>query len=167
MKKVTATNKEVDKSYENAYNLNEIARVLKKFGTEIEDSVSLFDSIGEKNEMFRELEKNITSPLESIIRMNNISQKEIYNFVLKNIFSKILKNKHKCNFIHIGKVKSNEVVFFISTIDNETKELLLKIEFEHAMSELWDYLNINFCFLDKDMESDLNNTEKIHIVDAN
>lgn len=168
MKKVIkkTKNKEKDKSYENAYILTEIARILKKFGNEIENSVSLFDAIGEKNNFFLELEKNITS-IDSMIKMNSISQKEIYMYTFKHMVNNLLKIKNKFNFIHIGKVKSNEIVFFMSIKDKETKELLLDLEFEYATSELSEYLGVTFCFLDSNKESDLINTEKFKLTDAN
>lgn len=168
MKKAVKDNNTKDKSHESAFHMNEISRLFKKFGSDLEDSVYLFDKIGEKNEIFKEFENIISAPsIDPIIKMNNISQKEIYNFVFKNMVGSLLEKKHKFNFVHIGKVKSNEIVFFISTIDKETKDLLLNLEFEYAMSELSEYLGVNFCFLDNDMEVDLVNTEKIKLVDAN
>lgn len=154
-------------SYENAHMFNEFAKALQNIGADIENSVSLFDSIGEKNEVFQKLEKSIASPsIEPIVHMNEISKKEIFRFVYGNFVKTFAKNKDKFNFIHVAKTDSSEVVFFISTKDNEIKKLLSKTEFDYATGNLAEFLDVSFCFLEEDMENSLSNTEKIDLSNA-
>lgn len=167
MKDSDIQNKENTCSFQNAHILNEFAKALQNIGSDIENSVSLFDAIGEKNEVFQKLEKSITSPsIEPIIHMHEISKNEIYNFVYENFVKTFSIHKDKFNFIHVGKTNKDEIVFFISTNDKELKELLSKTEFEYATGDLSEYLDVSFCFLESDMEKDLTNTKKIELSNA-
>lgn len=47
------TEKRTDNSFRNAHIFNEFAKALQNIGADIENSVSLFDKIGEKNEIFQ------------------------------------------------------------------------------------------------------------------
>ncbi len=167
MEKPKTIQDEDSSSYKNAHIFNEFAKTLQNIGSDIENSVSLFDSIGEKDEVFKKLEKSITTPsIEPIVHMNEITKQEIFRFVYGSFVKTFAKNKDKYNFIHVAKANSNEVVFFISTKDDETKELLSKAEFEYATGDLSEFLEVSFCFLEEDMESSLNNTEKIDLTNA-
>jgi uncharacterized protein YjgD (DUF1641 family) len=167
MEKTEIIKNEKSSSFKNAHIFNEFAKTLQNIGADIENSVSLFDAIGEKNEVFQKLEKSITSPsIEPIIHMHDISKQEIYSFVYYNFVKTFSKNKDKFNFIHVAKINNEEVVFFISTKDQETKNLLSKTEYEYATGDLAEYLGVSFCFLDSDMENALSNTEKIELFNA-
>jgi hypothetical protein len=167
MEKTKIIQEENSSSFKNAHIFNEFAKTLQNIGADIENSVTLFDSIGEKNEVFQKLEKSITSPsIEPIIHMHEISKQEIFNFVYGNFVKTFSKNKDKFNFIHVAKTGIEEVVFFISTKDQETNDLLSKTEFEYATGDLAEYLDVSFCFLESDMEQDLSNTEKIELSNA-
>lgn len=155
-----------DNSFRNAHILSEFSEVLSSIANEMGNSVTLFDSIGEKNEMFVQFEESLKSPVESLIEMNKISKRGIYDFVFNNFVNIFRNHKERFNFIHVGKIPTPDIVFFISTKDDEIKEILSKNEFEYATGDLSNYLRISFCFLEPDMEGDLSNTEKIDLDNA-
>lgn len=150
-------------SYKNSYILSEFSKVLLSIGDELDSSASLFDSIGEKNDLFLKFEKAISSPVESLINTHKITKDGIYNFVFQNFVDIFSKYKDRFNFIHVGKTDFSDIVFFISTKEDEIKEVLSKNEYEYATGDLSEYLNISFCFMESDMEKDLLNTEKIDL----
>ena len=129
----------------------------------MDNSVSLFDSIGEKDELFVKFEKSIQAPIESLIDMHKITKDGIYQFVYNNFVNIFRKYKDRFNYVHVGKTDFSDIVFFISTKDEEIREVLSKNEFEYATGDLSEYLNISFCFMESDMEQDLDNTEKIDL----
>ena len=166
MEKIKGTQMQEHSSHKSAYILNEFSKVLANFASDLDSSVALFDKIGEKTELFIQFEKSLQSPIENLIEMHKISKDGIYNFVYNNFVNIFKKHKERFNFIHVGKTDFSDIVFFISTKDDEIKEVLSKNEFEYATGNLSDYLNLSFCFMEDDMEEDLSNTEKIDLIDA-
>lgn len=167
MEKPKTAQGEEASSYEHAHIFSEFSKTLQTIGSDIENSVSLFDSIGEKNETFKKLEKSLTTPsIEPMVHMNEITKQEIFKFVYGSFVKTFVKNKDKYNFIRVAKANSNEIVFFISTKDDETKENLSKAEFEYATGDLSEFLEVSFCFVEENMESSLKNTKKIDLTNA-
>ncbi|MCK0192646.1 hypothetical protein [Arenibacter sp. F20364] len=153
-------------SFKSAHMLSEFSQILQNIGTDLENSVSLFDSVGEKNELFKKFEESINSPVESLIDMHKISKDGINNFVF-NKFVGIFKGlKDKFNFIHVGNTTSSDIIFFISTKEEEIKNILTKNEYEYATGDLSEFINISFCFVEQDMEKDLFNTQKLNLNNA-
>ena len=163
MEKVGKTETQEHNSFKSAHILSEFSKILLDIGNDIDNSVTLFDSIGEKDELFIKFEKSIKSPIESVIDMHKITKDNIYRFVYDNFVNIFRKYKDRFNFIHVGKTDFSDIVFFVSTKDDEMKEVLSKNEYEYATGDLSEYLNISFCFMENDMEQDLNNTEKIDL----
>jgi len=150
-------------SFKSAHILSEFSKILINIGNDMDNSVSLFDSIGEKDELFVKFEKSIQAPIESLIDMHKITKDGIYQFVYNNFVNIFRKYKDRFNYVHVGKTDFSDIVFFISTKDEEIREVLSKNEFEYATGDLSEYLNISFCFMESDMEQDLDNTEKIDL----
>lgn len=163
MEKTIIKTTEKNESYKNAYIISEFSKVLLSLGNELDSSACLFDSIGEKNDLFLKFEKAISSPVESIINTHKITKDAIYDFVFQNFVDIFSKYKDRFNFIHVGKTDFSDIVFFISTKEDDIREVLSKNEYEYATSDLSEYLNISFCFMESDMEKDLLNTEKIDL----
>lgn len=162
MEKIQSSTAENTNSYKVAHILSEFAKVLDNIGSDAKNSVELFDAIGEKNEFFQTFEKTLSSPsIEPIVDMHNISKKEIFDFVFRNFAKTFAANRDKFNFIHIGNISKSEIVFFISTKNEEFKETLRESEFEYATGDLSEFLDVSFCFVEADMEKDLSNTEKL------
>lgn len=161
MNSITNKTTEGQDSFKSAHFLSEFSKVLLNLGEDMDNSVSLFDSIGEKNDLFIKFEKSINSPIDSLIEMHTISKNGIYHFVFNNFVNIFRKHSSRFNFIHVAESNSNEIIFFISTKDDEIKEVLSKNEFEYSTGDLSNYLRISFCFLEADMEKELNNTKKI------
>lgn len=163
MEKTQNTKAQKHDSFKSAHILSEFSKILINIGNDIDNSVSLFDSIGEKDKLFETFEKSISTPIESLIDMHKISKDGIYQFVYTNFINIFKRYKGRFNFVHVGKTDFSDIVFFISTKDDEVKEVLSKNEFEYATGDLSEYLNISFCFMESDMEKDLYNTEKINL----
>lgn len=163
MEKIKSTEAQNHDSFKSAHILSEFSKILINIGNDMDNSVSLFDSIGKKNELFVKFEKSIQSPIESLIDMHKISKDGIYQFVFNNFVNIFRKYKDRFNYVHVGKTDFSDIVFFISTKDDEIREVLSKNEFEYATGDLSEYLNISFCFMEADMEQDLYNTEKIDL----
>ncbi|MHA7843825.1 MAG: hypothetical protein ACX93I_10930 [Winogradskyella sp.] len=163
MEKIKSTTQNGQDSFKSAHILSEFSKILLSIGNEMDNSVSLFDKIGEKNETFIKFEQSLQSPINSLIDMHNITKEGIYNFVYNNFVNIFRKHKDRFNFIHVGKTDFSDIVFFISTKDDDMKEVLSKNEFEYATGDLSQYLNLSFCFIEADMEKDLRNTDKIDL----
>ena len=163
MDKLSNTRNSENDAFKNAHILSEFSKVLQNIGTDMEKSVTLFDSIGEKNELFKKFEKSLSSPIDSFMEMNKISSNQVYEYVFRYFVAIFSEYTDKFNFVHVGKASRSEIIFFISTKDDEIKEILSKNEFEYATSDLSSILDISFCFLEKDMEKDLFNTKKIDL----
>ncbi|WP_262317570.1 hypothetical protein [Flavobacterium odoriferum] len=162
IKKVDISNEEKNCSFKNAHILNEFAKALHKVGDDIENSVGVFDAIGEKTEIFSKLEETIQRPaIESLIHMQDISQGQIYNFVFKSFEDTFKKYESNFNFIHFANSTDKDLTFFISVKDEKIKETLENLEYDYFTSEIHNYLDVNFCFLELDMENNLSNTEKL------
>lgn len=164
IQKTDTSNLENNCSFKNAHILNEFAKALHKVGDDIENSVGVFDAIGEKTEMFSKLEETIQRPaIESLIHMQDISQGQIYNFVFKSFEETFKKYESNFNFIHFANSTDKDLTFFLSVKDDKIKETLENLEYDYFTSEIHNYLDVNFCFLEFDMEKDLSNTEKLII----
>lgn len=164
MQKIDVTQSDNPCSFKNAHILNEFAKALHKVSDDIEQSVGVFDAIGEKTEMFSKLEESIQRPaIESLIHMQDISQEQIYNFVFNSFKDTFQKNKSSFNFIHFARSKGRDLTFFISAKDEKTRETLENLEYDYFTGDIYNYLEVSFCFLEEDMEIDLVNTEKIII----
>ncbi len=153
-------------SFKNAHLLNEFAKVLQTIGNDIENSVSLFDKVGEKNEIFRNLENSLNSPLNSMIHMDEITTNCIYDMVYESFVKTFLSKKEKYNYIHFVKNNTRDITFFVSPKDSETKEQLYRTDFEYATGDLSKFINVHFCMLESDMEKELSNTTKIDFENA-
>tara|TARA_R110002124_G_C8853401_1_gene506441 strand:+ start:235 stop:735 length:501 start_codon:yes stop_codon:yes gene_type:complete len=164
MQKTDTSQSENSCSFKNAHILNEFAQALHKVGDDIEQSVGVFDSIGEKTEMFSKLEKSIERPaIESLIHMQEISQDQIYNFVFSSFIDTFIKYKTNFNFIHFASSTDRNLTFFISAKDEKIKETLENLEYDYFIGDIHKYLEVSFCFLESDMEEGLVNTNKVEI----
>ncbi len=162
IKKVDTTSNENNCSFKNAHILTEFAKALHNVGDKIENSVGVFDAIGEKTELFSKLEESIQRPaIESLIHMQDISQEQIYNFVFKSFEDTFEKYKSRFNYIHFASSTDRDLTFFISTKDENIKETIENLEYEYYIGEIYNYLEVSFCFLESDMEKDLLNTKKL------
>ena len=151
-------------SFKNAHIFNEFAKALHKVGDNIEQSVGVFDAIREKDEIFIKLEESIQRPaIESFIHMQDISQEQIYNFVYNSFRETFIKYKSNFNFIHFASSTRKNLTFFISAKDDKTREIIENLEYDYFTGEIHNYLEVNFCFLEDDMENDLRNTSKVEI----
>lgn len=153
-------------SYRNAHMFGEFAKVLQNIGSDIENSVSLFDAIGEKNEMFRDMENSLNSPLNSMIHMDEITANCIYEIVYEGFVKKFLTTKEKYNYIHFVKNSTRDITFFVSPKDSETKEQLYRTDFDYSTGDLSKFVDVHFCLLEEDMEKELSNTVKIDLTNA-
>ncbi|PZQ89446.1 MAG: hypothetical protein DI548_03825 [Flavobacterium johnsoniae] len=153
-------------SFKNAHVLGEFAKILHKFGDDIEQSVGLFDAIQEKNELFIKFEESMQRPIESIINMQNISQKQIYDFVFNSFQDSFSKYQDKFNFVHYHAYENKNIIFFISTIDDKTKEIFESLEYDYFIGEISNYVRLEFCFVESDMEKDLLNTNKLEFING-
>lgn len=164
MDKSAATSiKTENPSYKHAHMFNEFAKALHKVGDDIERSVGVFDSIGEKNETFSKLEESMLNPMESLITMQNISQEQIFQFVIRSFEDAFTKHKDNFNFIHYAYYDHKSISFFLSTKDHNTKEKFQNLEYEFFIGEISNYLDLSLCFLEPDMEASLINTKKLEI----
>lgn len=164
MQKINTSQSNDSCSFKNAHVLNEFAKALHKVGNDIEQSVGVFDSIGEKTEMFSKLEESIQRPaIESLMKMQEISQEQIFNFVFNSFADTFMKSKSNFNFIHFASSDERDLTFFISAKDDKTRDTLENLEYDYFIGEIYKYLEVNFCFLEEDMESSLSNTKKVMI----
>lgn len=150
-------------SFKNAHLLTEFAKALHKVGDEIEKSVGVFDAIGEKNEMFTRLEESMQKPIESIIQMHEITKSQVFTFVYDSLENTFKKHESSFNFVHFVQTQRNELTFFISVKNDKIKETLETLEYDYFISEMSDYFEVNFCFLESDMENELFNTIKLDL----
>lgn len=165
MNKSAATSSKTENpSYRNAHFFKEFAQALLKVGNDIEDSVSVFDAIGEKTETFSKLEESILNPMDSFINMQNISQEQIFQFVFKGFEETFIKHKDNFNFVHYAFHDHKSISFFLSTKDNNTKEKFENLEYEFFTGDISNYLDLSLCFVESDMESALVNTKKLEMV---
>lgn len=160
---VAISHKTENPSFKHAHMFNELAQALHKVGDDIEKSVGVFDSIGEKTETFSKLEESMLNPMESLITMQSISQEQIFEFVLKSFGEAFIKNKDNFNFIHYAFYDHKSISFFLSTKDDNTKEKFENLEYEFFIGNISNYLDLSLCFLESDMESSLVNTQKLEI----
>ncbi|WP_299106009.1 hypothetical protein [uncultured Tenacibaculum sp.] len=158
----------MDYSFRNAHVLTEFSQLLQNLGSEMEESASLFDKIQVKDEVFQKFESIMDNPFSTLIDFNNKTQKDIFEFVFSNFLETFSEHKDKFNFIHSTyNYKSfSELIFFISINNEEFQESLFNLEYDYAMSELSEIVNVSFCFLEKDMEEGLTNTQKIEFENA-
>ncbi|WP_130736907.1 hypothetical protein [Flavobacterium sp. J27] len=160
----TDISEEKNNSFENAHFFNELAKALHRLGDDIENSVGLFDAIGEKNETFTQLEATIEKPmLDTFIEMQNMAQPHIFKIVFKSFVEAFTSLKDHFNFIHYAAANDRDLTFFISTKNEKIKDNLENLEFDYFTGHLQNYLEVNFCFLEEDMEKDLFNTEKLEL----
>lgn len=155
-----------DNSFKNAHSLSEFAKILHKFGDDIEQSVGLFDAIQEKNELFKKFEESMQRPIESIMSMQNISQGQIYSFVFKSFQDTFSKHQDKFNFVHYHAYENKNIIFFISPLDDKTKEIFESLEYDYFIGEISNYVRLEFCFVEPDMEKDLLNTNKLEFING-
>tara|TARA_R110001583_G_C5667331_1_gene410337 strand:+ start:428 stop:958 length:531 start_codon:yes stop_codon:yes gene_type:complete len=151
-------------SFENAHIFDEFAKILHKVGDEIEQSVGVFDAIREKDIMFLKLEEAIKRPaIDSFIHMQEITQGQIFDFVYNNFIETFIKYKSNFNFIHFAISSAKDLTFFISAKDEKTISILENLEYDYFIGEIHNYLEVNFCFMEEDMEKDLLNTNKVDL----
>lgn len=162
-KSADTSNKTEDTSFRNAHFFNEFAQLLLKVGSDIENSVTVFDSIGEKNETFTKLEQSIQNPMDSFVNMQNISQEQIFQIVFNGFKKTFIKQKENFNFIHYAFYDHKSISFFISPKDAQTKENFENLEYEFFTGNLSKFLDLSFCFVEEDMEKDLFNTNKLEL----
>ncbi len=163
MEKIRSTETQKRDSFKSAHILSEFSKILVSIGNDIDSSVDLFNSIGEKNELFKKFEKSIETPIETVIDVHKATKDSLHQFVFDNFVNIFRKYKDRFNFVHAGNTGISDIVFFISTKDEDIREILSKHEYEYATGNLSEYLNISFCFMQADMEEDLYNTEKINL----
>ncbi len=163
-KSADTSNKTENPSYKNAHFFNEFAQMLLKAGNDIENSVTVFDAIGTKNETFTKLEESMLNPMDSFINMQNISQEQIFQFVFNGFEKTFLKYKENFNFIHYAFYDHKSISFFISPKDENTKDNFEKLEYDFFTGDISKYLDLSFCFVEEDMEKDLINTKKLELV---
>lgn len=162
-KSAATSNKTENTSFKNAHFFNEFAQALKKVGSEIEDSVSVFDAIGEKTETFSKLEQSIANPMDGFINMQTISQEQIFQFVFKGFKETFLKHRDSFNFVHYAFYDHKSISFFVSPKDVNTKEKFENLEYEFFTGDISNYLDLSLCFVESDMENDLINTQKLEM----
>lgn len=155
-------------SFRNAHILNEFSKILQNLGSDLENSVSLFDSIQEKDEVFKKFETMVKDPIVTLMDFNSKTQKDIYRFVYQGFLTSFSEHKDKFNFIHSSSnhKSSSELIFFLSLNDEEFQESLFNLEYDYAMSDLAEKISLSFCFLEEDMEEGLTNTKKIELNNA-
>ena len=129
----------------------------------IENSVSVFDAIGEKTETFSKLEDSLLNPMDSFINMQNISQEQIFQFVFKGFEDTFVKHKDNFNFVHYAFYDHKSISFFLSPKDANTKQKFENLEYEFFIGDISNYLDLSLCFVESDMEVSLTNTKKLEI----
>lgn len=150
-----------DESYKNAHLFSELAKIFQHIGDDIEKSVAFFDSIGEKDDTFKKLEQSVVPPLETFIKINDESQKAIMECIFSTFYDTFNSNKEEFNFVHATFTDKKSIIFFLSVKNQDVKDELLNLEFEYALTDLSEYMDVSFCFVDSDMENKLTNTNKI------
>ncbi len=149
-----------DNSYKNAFLLNELSQALSKISDEMENSVALFDAIGEKNETFKEFEKSLNNPFDGIVEMTYNTRELVKNYLFNHFYTIFKREKNDINFVHYT-IADQKIVFFISTKNQKLKQDLEDFEYDYFISDLSKTYGFEFCFLESDMEKGLKNTEKV------
>ncbi len=147
-------------SYKNAFLLNELSQALQDISNKMENSVALFDAIGEKNETFKKFEESINNPFEGVITMTYNTQELVKEYLFNHFYSVFKTQKKDIDFVHYT-ITERKIIFFISTQNEVFKKKLEKVEYDYFIDDLSKTYGFEFCFLESDMEKGLFNTEKI------